>query len=186
MDNDPKHPDDGQLVNRALRGEAEAFAMLFDRYGRLVRAVVWDAGFDWATVLDLTQESFLRAYRQLASLRNREHFRYWLTGIARQVILETRRRRRHEPLRDSIALPCPETKALDDSDELEHVLRLVGRLPEQERAAIRIFFLSERNIADTAHYLDLSRSGAYQVIKRACSRLAGWLGVRESEQECPS
>jgi RNA polymerase sigma-70 factor (ECF subfamily) len=186
MDNDSKQSEDGQLVNRVLRGETEAFAMLFDRYGRLVRAVVWDAGFDWATVLDLTQESFLRAYRQLANLRKGEHFRFWLTGIARQIIREARRRRRHEQLPDSDALPCADAKALDDSDEIEHVLGLVGRLPEQERLAIRIFFLSERNIADTAHFLDLSRSGAYQVIKRACSRLAGWLGVRESEQECPS
>jgi RNA polymerase sigma-70 factor (ECF subfamily) len=186
MERSAKQTEDGDLVNRALQGETEAFAMLFDRYGRLVRAVIWDAGFDWATVLDLTQECFLRAYRQLAALRNSEHFRYWLTGIARQVIREARRRRRHEPLADSVDLARTGTQALDDSDEIEHVLGLVGRLPEQERLAIRIFFLSERNIADTAHFLDLSRSGAYEVIKRACRRLAGWLGVRESEQECPS
>jgi hypothetical protein len=48
------------------------------------------------------------------------------------------------------------------------------------------FFLRERNIADTAHILDLSRSGAYAVIKRACGRLAGWMGVHESERKCPS
>jgi RNA polymerase sigma-70 factor (ECF subfamily) len=186
MDDGSKQPEDGQLVYRALRGEAEAFAVLFDRYGRLVRAVIWDAGFDWATVLDLTQESFLRAYRQLANLRHGEHFRFWLTGIARQIIRETRRRRRHEPLPESIAVPSAATLALDDSDEIEHVLGLVGRLPDQERLAIQIFFLSERNIADTAHYLDLSRSGAYQVIKRACSRLAVWLEAPEQERECPS
>jgi hypothetical protein len=39
-------PDDGQLVTCALGGETEAFALLFDRYARLGRAVVWDAGFD--------------------------------------------------------------------------------------------------------------------------------------------
>jgi DNA-directed RNA polymerase specialized sigma subunit len=79
-----------------------------------------------------------------------------------------------------------ETTALDDSDEIEHVLNLVARLPEQERLAVRCFFLSERNIADTAQFLDLSRSGAYEVIKRACSRLARWLGAREPEGRCKS
>src|ERR1700730_9599997 len=122
MNTNSKQPEDGQLVSRALGGETEAFAMLFDRYGRLVRAVVWDAGFDWATVLDLTQECFLRAYKQLAGLRKQEHFRFWLTGIARQIIREARRRRRHEPLAGPVALPAAETKALDDSDEIEHVL----------------------------------------------------------------
>jgi RNA polymerase sigma factor (sigma-70 family) len=185
MHNDSLQPDDGQLVSRALGGDTEAFAMLFDRYARLVRAVAWDAGKDWATVQDLTQECFLRAYRQLATLHKREQFRFWVTGIARQLIREGRRRRWHEQLADPASLADAETTALDDSDELEHVLGLVARLPEQERLAIRFFFLRGRNIADTAQYLDLSRSGTYEVIKRACGRLKRWLGVCEPEQGCP-
>jgi len=184
MHGNSQPPDDGQLVSRALGGEPEAFAMLFDRYARLVRAVAWDAGNDWATVQDVTQECFLRAYRQLGTLRQREHFRYWVTGIARQLVREARRRRGHEPLADA-ALLGAESTALEDSDEVEHVLGLVARLPEQERLAIRFFFLSERNVADTARLLDLSRSGTYVVIKRACSRLRRWLGVCEPERGCP-
>jgi len=185
MHSDPKQPDDSQLVSRTLGGDTEAFAMLFDRYARLVRAVAWDAGDDWATVQDLTQECFLRAYRLLGTLRKREHFRYWVTGIARQLVRETRRRRCHESLADQADLDGAATTALDDSDEIEHVLGLVARLPEQERLAIHCFFLRERNIADTARFLDLSRSGTYEVIKRACSRLKRWLGVCEPEQRCP-
>jgi RNA polymerase sigma-70 factor (ECF subfamily) len=169
-----------------LAGDNEAFAVLFDRYARLVRALAWDAGHDWATVQDLTQECFLRAYRGLASLRKREHFRYWLTGIARQLVRETRRQRAHEHLEQNQAIAGTEAEAVDDSDEIEHVLGLVAKLPEQERQAIRCFFLSQRNIADTAQFLDLSRSGAYEVIKRACSRLARWLGVCEPEGRCRS
>jgi RNA polymerase sigma-70 factor (ECF subfamily) len=191
MPSQPPQPEDARLVSRALEGDTEAFAMLFDRYARLVRALAWDAGHDWAVVQDLTQECFLRAYRHLASLRKPEHFRYWLTGIARQLVRETRRRRLHEHLDEEDAVAGAETKTLDDSDEIEHVLGLVARLPEQERQAIRCFFLCERNIADTAQFLDLSRSGAYEVIKRACSRLARWMGVCEpdpplSEGRCRS
>jgi RNA polymerase sigma-70 factor, ECF subfamily len=184
MHNDSPAPDDGVLVTRALGGDTEAFALLFDRYARLVRAVVWDAGSDWAMMQDLTQECFLRAYRQLTTLRKREHFRYWLTGIARQLVRETRRRPSHEPLPDLAGLAAAETPALDDRDEMDHVLGLVARLPEQERLAIRFFFLAGRNIADTACLLDLSRSATYEVIKRACGRLKQWLGVCEPEQGC--
>ena len=184
MHNDPPAPDDGVLVTRALGGDTEAFAGLFDRYARLVRAVAWDAGNDWATVQDLTQECFLRAYRQLATLRNHEHFRYWLTGIARQLVRETRRRRVHEQLSCPANLVSVEKSDVDDCDEMEHLLGLVARLPEQERLAIHIFFLSGRNVADTAHFLDLSRSATYEVIKRACGRLKLWLGVCEPEKGC--
>ncbi len=184
MQSDSPAPDDGVLVTRALRGDTDAFAQLFDRYARLVRAVVWDAGNDWATIQDLTQECFLRAFRQLETLRKREQFRYWVTGIARQLVRETRRRRIHEHLPDPNDLPDSETNALDERDEMEQVLRLVDRLPESERLAIRFFFLRERNITETARFLELSRSATYEVIKRACGRLRRWLGVCEPEQGC--
>lgn len=177
-------PEDGQLVSRTLQGHREAFATLFDRYARLVRAIAWDAGHDWATVQDITQECFLRAYRQLASLRRREHFRYWLTGIARHLVRESRRQPRHSPLEEEPAAGGDDSVPLDDKDEIEHVLSLVARLPEQEQLAVRCFFLRDRNIADTAQVLDLSRSSAYEVIKRACGKLAGWLGVCEPEERC--
>jgi RNA polymerase sigma-70 factor (ECF subfamily) len=185
MHGKPKETDDGLLVTRALSGDTEAFALLFDRYARLVRAIAWDAGNDWATVQDLTQECFLRAYRQLSRLRQPSHFRFWVTGIARQLVRETRRRRRLKPLADTGSLADTGAPALDDRDETEHVLGLVARLPEQERLAIVLFFLGERSIAETASYLDLSRSGTYEILKRACTRLRRWLGVCETERRCP-
>src|SRR5207244_12837654 len=98
-------------------GDTVAFAVLCGRYARLVRALAWDAVHDGSMVQDLTQECFLRAYRNLASLRKREHFRYWLTGIARQLVRETRRRRRHEHLEEEAAVAGAEMRTLDDSDE---------------------------------------------------------------------
>jgi|SRR5579884_701576 len=180
--NSMTRPEDNQLVGRTLAGDREAFALLFDRYARLVRALAWNEGHDWATVQDLTQESFLRAYRNLARLRKPEHFRYWLTGIARRVVREAHRCRHHKPLGEEPAADEAEGGSLDDQDEVEHVLRLIARLPEAERLAVQCFFLTGRNIADTAQVLDLSRSRAYEVIKRACGRLAGWLGVAPAER----
>jgi RNA polymerase sigma-70 factor (ECF subfamily) len=176
--------DDAELVARTLAGDREAFGRLYDRYARLVRAVAFDAGRDPATAQDLTQESFLRAFRQLPTLRARERFGPWVVGIARQVALEFRRRRRPErlgdadpPATDGTAVPA------DDTDEVEHVLRLVSRLPEQERLAVHFFFLNERGVNETARLLDLSRSGTYALLKRACGRLARWMDVPEPRRE---
>jgi RNA polymerase sigma-70 factor (ECF subfamily) len=185
MHGNPKEPDDGLLVSRVLSGDTEAFALLFDRYARLVRVIAWDAGHDWATVQDLTQECFLRAYRQLPRLRQPGQFRFWVTGIARQLVRETRRRRRLEPLADTNLTADPGAPGLDEQDETAHILGLVARLPEQERLAVSLFFLGERSVAETAGYLELSRSGTYEVLKRACARLRGWLGVCVTERRCP-
>ena len=65
----PTEPTDAELVAQTLAGNREAFGDLYDRYARLVRSVVCGVTWDWPMVQDLTQESFLRAYRKLGSLR---------------------------------------------------------------------------------------------------------------------
>jgi RNA polymerase sigma-70 factor (ECF subfamily) len=168
MSDEPTHRD---LVRRAIAGDIAAFGLRYDRTVRLVRAVAADAGPD--AVDDVTHDTFLRAYRMLKTLRDPARFAPWLVGIARLVVLECRRARRFDPLPEQT--PAPVSTDADASDDAEELLRLVARLPEEERLAVRFFFLNERSIAETASLLNRSRSGAYAVLQRAKSRLAGWL-----------
>jgi RNA polymerase sigma-70 factor, ECF subfamily len=183
MDADANPLTDADLVARTLTGDREAFGYLYDRYGRLVRAVTCGTSRNAATVQDLTQESFLRAFRQLPALRARDRFGPWIIGIARHVVREHRRRRRQEQLDDASSQAAGGSAAVDDADEIRHVLNLLDRLPEQERLAVQFFFLNERDANETARLLDLSRSGTYALLKRACARLARWLGATARESE---
>src|SRR4051794_3509098 len=167
-------PTNDDLVRRAIAGDIAAFGSLYDRTVRLVRAVAADAGRDAAD--DVTHDTFLRAYRTLGTLRDPARFAPWLVGIARLVVLERRRARRLDPLPDD--LPARTVTDTDPADDAEDLLRLVARLPEEERLAIRVFFLRERSIEETARLLNRSRSGTYAVLQRAKARLARWL------QEC--
>ena len=171
MNDQPTHDD---LVRRAIAGDIAAFGSLYDRTVRLVRAVAADAGPDAAD--DVTHDTFLRAYRTLKTLRDPARFAPWLVGIARLVVLERRRARRFDPLPE--LTPAPASAEADASDDAEELLRLVARLPEEERLAVRFFFLNERSIEETARLLNRSRSGTYAVLQRAKVRLARWL------QEC--
>src|SRR5262249_38668096 len=152
-------PGDAELVARTLAGDRESFGLLYDRYARLVRAVAFGAGRDLAAVQDLTQESFLRAFRKLPTLRERERFGPWVVGIARQVAREHRRRRREERLGEAAPEAADDPAATTSAaEEVEHLLRLVSRLPERERLAVHFFFLNERDANETARLLNLSRS----------------------------
>ena len=164
-------PTDDELVRRARAGDIPAFGTLYDRTVRLVRAVAADAGTDAAE--DVAHDAFLRAYRTLHTLSDPARFAPWLVGIARRVVLERRRARRFDPLPEQTPAPAvADAEALEDAQEL---LRLVAELPEEERLAVRFFFLNERSIDETARLLDRSRSGTYAVLGRAKARLARWL-----------
>ncbi len=161
-----------ELVRRATRGDIAAFGTLYDRTVRLVRAVAADAGPD--ATEDVTHDTFLRAFRTLNSLRDPARFGPWLVGIARLVVLEHTRARRFDALPEQMlaANPVIDADALEEAQEL---LRLVAQLPEEERIAIRFFFLNERSIDETARLLNRSRSGTYAILQRAKARLAQWL-----------
>lgn len=169
--------DDAELVRQSLAGRRGAFGELYDRYAAVVRALAWDATRNVAAMQDLTQEVFLRAFRHLPTLREPARFGPWLVGIARQVIREHWRARK-APRWDDETGPASdgELPECDRRDEVDRVLDLVARLPEPERLAVHAFYLNEQDVAATSRLLNLSRSGTYEVLKRACGRLARWLG----------
>src|SRR5688572_7042268 len=141
---------DADLVAETLSGNRESFGRLYDRHARMVRAVVAGVSGDWSAVEDMTQDCFLRAYRNLSRLRDRQRFGPWIVGIARQVGRERRRtlrRDRHE-FRD----PQPwEVESAGDaeanvaqSDHLEFVMRKLSELDERERIAVHAFYLEQQ------------------------------------------
>lgn len=79
-------------VLRAQRGDATAFRWLFDRYAPSIRRFSADLLRDTDAADECTQETFVRAHRQLAGLREPEKWRTWLFSTAHFVALEQRRK----------------------------------------------------------------------------------------------
>ncbi len=87
---------DEPLVVRARTGDGAAFRALFDRHSPGVRRYLGDLLRDEAAADDATQETFVRAYHRLLSLREIGRVQTWLFGIARNVFLEQYRARKEQ------------------------------------------------------------------------------------------
>lgn len=182
-------PTDADLVSQTLAGNREAFGCLFDRHARMVRAVVGGVSQDWSAVEDMTQESFLRAFRSLPNLRDHHRFGAWVVGIARQVARERKRslrRDRHEfigrPPLDTVSSVDAGTE-IDDAEQSDLLMWKLLTLPEQERLAIHAFFLQDYNAQQAADLLKLSRSGFYAVLKKALAHLKELLQSHDWEEK---
>ena len=115
-------PSDHELVGRAQRGEAEAFDLLARRYQTRLAKLVSRYVSDPADVLDVVQESLLRAYRALDRFRGDSQFYTWLYRIgvnAAKNHLDSRSRR-----------PGPERVVAMDSDDVSFEL-VESNTPEQ-------------------------------------------------------
>ena len=72
---------DRQLVERAQRGDKQAFALLVEKYQRKLGRLLSRFIRDPAEVEDVTQEAFIKAYRALPAFRGDSAFYTWLYRI---------------------------------------------------------------------------------------------------------
>ena len=81
------------LVTRVCQGDQEAFRLIFDRYSRPVIGFIYDMVNDRELAEELTQETFVRAFRAIHSMKPETKLSTWLFGIARNVARESLRAR---------------------------------------------------------------------------------------------
>lgn len=78
----PSVPDDVQLVARSLKQDAEAFGLLIDRHATAIMNLAYRMVGNRAEAEDLAQETFLAAFKSLATFRADSKFSTWLYRIA--------------------------------------------------------------------------------------------------------
>lgn len=84
------------LINRSRAGDQEAFRLIFERYARPVLSFIYDIVGQRDLAEELTQETFVRAYKNLNGVRDETKLASWLFGIGRNVAREAIRARRRE------------------------------------------------------------------------------------------
>src|SRR5207302_1399544 len=83
-----------ELVARAQAGDREAFAALILAYQQPVGGYLWRLSGDRELAQDLTQDTFLRAYRAIGATRPGLQLRSWLYRIATNLAYDHFRRQR--------------------------------------------------------------------------------------------
>jgi RNA polymerase sigma-70 factor (ECF subfamily) len=100
------------LAARVRGGDEAAFQLFFDRYARPVISFIYDQVGERALAEELTQETFVRAYRGIGSVRDDGNLSTWLFGIAKNVAREAIRARVRRGRECDIE--TPQVSRLDD------------------------------------------------------------------------
>ena len=115
---------EGTLVQRAQRGDEQAFATLYQLHNKLVYSVCLRMTKDVAEAEDLTQEAFIQAFRNLNSFRGGSAFSTWLYRVAVNTVL-MKLRRKSPPV---LSLVYRGTRHLSDARLRTRILTSVERL----------------------------------------------------------
>ncbi|CAA9554295.1 MAG: hypothetical protein AVDCRST_MAG79-2939 [uncultured Thermoleophilia bacterium] len=185
----------GKAPARPSLEDAAGFADAYRTHSKAILIFLARRTYDPETALDLTAETFARAYAGRRRFRGTSHdeLAAWLFAIARHVLARFLRRgvaERRALTRLGIEVPSLEP------DDLARVVELAGladlrlaaaqgfsMLSAKEREAVRLRVVEELPYGDVARRLDISVPTARARVSRGLRALAGVLGHRPLTQE---
>lgn len=163
---------EADLVTASLSGDTTAFGRLITRHQNLVTGICYAVLGRRSLAEEAAQESFVIAWRQLATLQDPARFRPWLAGIARHVALNRHRAQQRDPLLAADSLetaadagidPAEEATAREEEAIVDHE---IAGLPADYREALVLYYRDDQSTAAVAAALEISEEAVRQRLAR--------------------
>ena len=165
---------DGELVQRCIHGDGEAFEVLVHRYATLAKGVAYTIVGDHHGASDVAQEAFFKAYRALATLEDPQKFRRWLMGIVRRAAIDWLRKRKEvvAPQEEDTAweqpTPHPSPTEEVEQKELRHRVRqILSELPLEYQEILILKYAEGLSYQEISAKLEISVSAVESKLFRA-------------------
>ncbi len=171
MRGNASHESDGEVIDRILGGDVDAFECLMDRYGEHVARIA-GRRVPWGDAEEVVQDIFVRAYMSLSSYAGKGDFKWWLSKIAERTCHDfwrERYRRREQPVsalsedqakriarvesEQSVRAHADGTAGREARELLAWAL---GKLSSEDRAVLELVSIEERPVAEVAELLGWS------------------------------
>lgn len=139
---------DEELVARSMAGDVDSFNQLVTRWERPIYALAYRVIGSDEDARDVTQETFLRAFRALPGFQGQAKFSSWLYRIALNLCRDWIRRKKRAPIVDmpaeidvvELAAEQGPVESIEDLVARREMSRIVAEgmtlLPEEQRTAI--------------------------------------------------
>jgi RNA polymerase sigma-70 factor, ECF subfamily len=169
------------LMLEVRLGNMDAFKRLYERFKSPILSYVFQLVHDPAIAEEVTQEVFLRVYRNREGYEPRANFSTWLWTIARNAALDHLRKKHEEtlieeegegPAIEQVEAPLESAEAAllaqADRARLEHCMR---ELTAPQREAVVLRTVSELSYEEIASTMRTTLSSIKSLISRAKSAL---------------
>ena len=174
---------DAQLIQRVLDGDDTAFSALVKKYQKSVHALAWRKIGDFHIAEDITQDTFLKAYQRLSTLKKPQRFASWLYVIAANYCKMWMRKKRlsTQSLEDINSMELEratysgyviaENEQTTTEAQREVVKKLLAKLQESERTVITLHYLGGMTYKEISEFLGVSVGTIKTRVYRARQRL---------------
>jgi len=170
-------------IKRILDGETHLFSYFLDNYSHQVFSMIVRIVSSREDAEELTQDTFLKAYRKLDTYRGDCSFSTWLFRIGYNTAISSVRKRKlvFPAIDDTLmnSIPDETVDILSGISENEEMLRqmeqAIGRLNPYEKALITLYYLQNKPVQELSEIFGIGVENVKVRLFRTRKKLYGWI-----------
>ena len=167
------------VINKVVSGDELAYRYIVDRYKDYVFNIAFKVLRNHEDAEEVTQDSFLKAYKALKDFKGESKFSTWIYKIAfNSAVSKTRKKviskedvnEVPEIQFDNIDI-LSATDSLKKSERKKYISRALEKLSVEEQVLVTLFYFEENSIAEVSEITGLDISNVKVKIHRARKKL---------------
>ena len=177
IESDIMRTEDGHIVYKCLNGDTAAFGLLVDKYKSSIHALAYSKLHNFHDAEDITQETFIKAYQKLRTLRWWDSLLAWLYAIASNLCKQQVRSQSAHPDREFFADQLPgaiNRRSMDsyrDQAVSESLHEALDSISDSYRQVLTLYYLGGMSSKEIARFLGTSPNNIAQRLRRARAKL---------------
>ncbi len=166
---------DQTYIDKVLKGDANAFAILVDRYKNMVFTLALKMAKNREEAEEISQDTFIKAYKNLNKFKGDSKFSTWLYKIGYRTSLDNLKKNKGKYNIDTIdEVTINKIKAtegvleeIERKERAEVINNCMLSLPEDERAILWMFYFEELSLKEIIEVTDFSEANVKVKLHRA-------------------
>ncbi|MHC4750913.1 MAG: RNA polymerase sigma factor, partial [Planctomycetota bacterium] len=166
---------DVELLQASIKGNTNAFEKIVKRYQALACAITFSATADLEKSEELAHEAFIKAWKNLAQLKDLTRFQTWFCTITHNIIRDHFRNKQRdvmsqaksiEKMADVSSKDCKPVEIIINKEQQAVISQALEQIPEKYRVPLVLFYRQEQSIKKVAEMLELSEDAVKTQISR--------------------
>lgn len=177
--------DEKTTVERARKGDNDARGELYEKYREKLFRVIYRTTGNREEALDMTQETFYKAFKKMERFRGESSFYTYILAIAMHLVQDKLRRKSLVTVPLEIAdflglhhTPNP-TEEMDTNTRKAQIEKALSHLSTRQRDVFVLRFSENLSLKECAQILDISEGSAKTHLHRAVKKLIALLKEKQ-------
>ncbi len=171
--------DESLYIMRILNGETHLYSIFIDNYSKAMYALIVQIVNSPEYAEELVQDSFLKAFKSLASYNGDCRFSTWLYRISYNIAISATRKRPQpvcfidentiNSVSDELASQWMEES--ESQEKISLLIEAIEKLMPDEKALITLFYMEEKSIEEVSKIMKLTTANIKVRLHRTRKKL---------------